>query len=240
MKMVHRTITLGALLGLFLLTSCAGYEAGYSAKATEAWVVDAATGKPIEGVIAVAHWELSAGAMKARSRLVQLKVLETVTDKEGRLFFPAWGPERNPSMVGYIEDNDPGIILFKSGYAPRFLQNRLEARAGALRQSDWSGKTIALARAADNEEKYLREFQVLNQELRSIVEDASACNWKKIPRMLRAIYAERLAMVGKGLTGGRFGFGSVDLMLINNADRFSREGGSECGSPRDLFEARTR
>jgi hypothetical protein len=201
-------------------------------------VIDAATGQPLDGVIVVAHWELSAGSISARSRLVQLKILETVTDQNGRFFFAAWGPEANPAPFGYIEYNDPGILLFKSGYQPRVVTNhiRSEPRAGALRHSDWDGATVTLTRASPHAAEYLRHFRTLNEELRSIVEDARACDWRKIPRMLRAVHAERLSMASRGIRGSSAGIESVDLYLINNDSKFLREGGPACGSPRDFLE----
>ena len=46
------------MLLLLPLQSCAFY---YSAAPIEAWVVDAETGKPLEGVIVSANWQLKAG-----------------------------------------------------------------------------------------------------------------------------------------------------------------------------------
>jgi hypothetical protein len=229
--------------GLLSLQACASYETpyepAYSAEAIEIRVIDAVTSQPIEGVIAVAHWELKTADASGQRRLVQLKIFETVTDKNGRLFFPAWGPERNPATVGYVDFNDPGIILFKSGYTSRVLQNHVlsQPRPGALRYSDWNGNTVSLTAAPANEEAYLRQFRSLNQVLESIVRDGEACNWKKLPTMLRAVQAERQLITRKGITGGPFGIGSVDQYLINNAEAFSREGGPACGSPLELFES---
>jgi hypothetical protein len=216
------------------LQACAAYQPAYSAKAIEAWVVDSTMRRPVEGVVAVAHWELSAGAMSARSRLVQLKILETATDRNGRLFFPAWGPELNPTALGYIEFNDPGIVLFKSGFAPMVLHNQVlsQPRPGALRESDWNGKTIALRSAAADEKAYLRELEFFNQALEGIVREGSACDWASLPMMLKAVHAERQLMESKGIRGGAFGISSVDRFLVANAERFS---GPQCGSPKQFF-----
>ena len=239
---MRKALPFDALLllgGLLPLVSCISYEPAYSAKAIEARVVDTATGQPLDGVIVVAHWELSAGSISARSRLVQLKILETVTDQNGRLFFAAWGPEASPAPFAYIEYNDPGILLFKSGYQPRVVANhvRSEPRWGALRHSDWDGHTIALTRASAHPDEYLGHFRTLNEQLRSIVEDARACDWRKIPRMLRAVHAERLSLARRGIRGSSSGIESVDRYLINNASKFLREGGPACGSPMDFLES---
>ena len=82
----------------FLILACmAPLQAcsnSYSAKPIEAWVVDAQTGKPLEGVNVVAHWKLRYGLEGGGS--YQLHIMEDVTDKNGRFFFPAWGPKEIP------------------------------------------------------------------------------------------------------------------------------------------------
>src|SRR5689334_6350161 len=64
----------------------------YKAEAIEGWVVDSETGKPIEGVVVVAHWQLQ-GGFEGGTPLRELKIFEAVTDHSGHYSFPAWGPE---------------------------------------------------------------------------------------------------------------------------------------------------
>ncbi len=65
-----------------------------SSPALEARVVDEATGQPIEGVIAVAHWQLRGGIHE--DAVGELVVMEAVTDATGTFRFPAWEPKLRP------------------------------------------------------------------------------------------------------------------------------------------------
>ena len=97
------------------LSGCASLQ--YSAEPIEAWVVDAETKRPLEGAIVVAHWELK-GGLEGGNIQGQIMVMESVTDKAGRFYFPAWGPTWHIASPwwGYLSDSDPELLLFKSGY----------------------------------------------------------------------------------------------------------------------------
>lgn len=216
--------------------------AEYSAKPIEAWIVDADTKQPLEGVVVVANWQISAGeGMQAGSKYIQLKILETITDKTGRFYFPAWGPEPNPSMFGYIEFDDPGLTLFKHGYQFDHLVSIFEKapRRGALRYSDWDGKTIPLKKASADPKELVHDFNRLQIHIDPIVANKKACDWGKIPKMLKAIYEEEQWMTEQSIVrkgAGPAGISSVADRLIWNAENVSREGGAACGSPKKFFE----
>src|SRR6266849_1854255 len=82
-----------ALICLLPLQACA---TTYSAEPIEAWVVDADSGQPIEGVVVTANWELEIGTLGGNIPVGQIMVMETVTDQKGRFYFPAWGPKAVP------------------------------------------------------------------------------------------------------------------------------------------------
>src|SRR5258708_40037237 len=86
----------------------------YNAEATEGWVADAETGKPIEGVIVVAHWRIT-GGLEGGTPINELKILETVTDESGRYSFPAWGPKLAflSGIFGSLGSESPEILMFK-------------------------------------------------------------------------------------------------------------------------------
>jgi hypothetical protein len=97
---------------IFLLTAtlplaacAAGPPSRYSAESLEAWVVDDETSQPLEGVNVVAHWALFGGMHT--DVVGQLMVMETVTDAQGRFFFPAWGPKKRPQ--GFLWYADPTL-----------------------------------------------------------------------------------------------------------------------------------
>src|SRR5258708_16141131 len=89
------------------------YAVIYSAEATEGWVADAETGKPIEGVIVVAHWRIT-GGLEGGTPINELKILETVTDEIGRYSFPAWGPKLAflSGVFGSLGRESPQILMF--------------------------------------------------------------------------------------------------------------------------------
>lgn len=128
------------------LTGCASLQ--YSAAPIEAWVVDAETKQPLEGVIITANWPYADSTFAGRgSDLGQLMVMETVTDKEGRFHFPGWGP-RKPER-GYMRDNDPQLLLFKSGYEYLRLTNDYSSGKSLeglhpVWRSEWNGRTVEL------------------------------------------------------------------------------------------------
>ena len=72
---------LHCVLLAFAMLPLQGCAKEYSAKAIEAWVVDANSGQPLEGVAVVAHWELNYGLEGGGA--YQLIVMETVTDSAG-------------------------------------------------------------------------------------------------------------------------------------------------------------
>src|SRR6266852_2229864 len=65
----------------------------YAANTLEGQVLEAETKAPLEGVIVVVNWEL---VDPTNLPVAQLMVMETVTGKNGRFVFPAWGPKPHP------------------------------------------------------------------------------------------------------------------------------------------------
>lgn len=235
----YRTVSILALL--VSLQSCAFFT--YQAQPIQAWVVDEETNRPLEGVIVVAHWQLK-GGLEGGNPMGQMMVMETLTDAKGRFYFPGWGPKLRP-LMSELKDQSPGILLFKSGYASEELQNHttnktIRGDLGTPLRSDWNGKTIELKpfRETSEVKEIFRDFEHLNSSVVAIVRDAKPCNWKKIPKMILSIRKQRLFFIKNGITGP-FGISSVDQYLLDNAAKFSLEGGAACGSPEQLFRANT-
>jgi hypothetical protein len=98
------------LLALIIpLQACATY----SAKDIHGQVVDDATGAPLDGVVIVAQWLLERSMVGDNNAL--LKVMETVSDKNGNYTFPAWGPSRylHGPIFGQAEIRE--LCISKSG-----------------------------------------------------------------------------------------------------------------------------
>ncbi|MBZ0092499.1 MAG: hypothetical protein K8F27_09795 [Sulfuricellaceae bacterium] len=188
---------------LFPLQSCAKT---YSAEPIEAWVVDAETGQPLEGVIVTANWQLEIGTPGGNVPAGQMMVMETVTDKNGRLYFPGWGPKPIPGrpklkstenpMLTYLLTSephlvyrDPQLLLFKSGYKSVGLVNKLisDYNKGSLRRSDWNGKTIKMERFKGTlDEYYSKDLMFLNGDL-GFAYDGKDCEWQRVPHMVAAL-----------------------------------------------------
>ncbi len=227
-----------------MLTACAA-TLEYSAEPIEAWVVDAETKQPIEGVIVVAHWEL-VGPME-NYPVGQIEVLESVTDKNGRFHFPAWGPKLHLAPFSYLTDSDPELLFFKSGYKYIRVSNSLYLRpkkyyydgmpggtkekpTGSKRRiSFWNGETIEMERFGGALKEYSSHLGFLSGPLRFVEED---CIWKQTPKILIALDKERRIFRASGIDSGIYSLDYFDGLSVKKI--------KECGSPSDFFKEHKR
>lgn len=161
----------------------------YSAKEIRGQIVDAETSQPIEGAVIVAQWILFEMGVGHRKRL---HIHEAVTDKDGRYVIPAWGPKPHPPFTE-LDREDPMLAIFKSGYAPLRLYNRID-RADAVRMSDWDGKVIRLKKFEGGLEDYARRLESFSIGLAH-----NGNEWKSFPRMVLALDAENRRLRSQGL-----------------------------------------
>ena len=208
------------------LTGCATV---YHAEAIEGWVVDAETGKPLEGVIIVAHWELK-GGLEGGIPIAELQILETVTDANGRYFFPAWGPTVIPP-TGYLGGDSPGLMLFKSGYRSRGFSNLYSETYGTS-TFFYNKKTLKLERFRGTPAEYAEHLSSLSSSLEKVgyrvgYESGDWCGWKSFPRMLRALDKLEVEFRAAGVRQG-----TVVSFLKTNEARVREKG---CGSVSELL-----
>ena len=134
---------LAALAGACLLSAC---TVTYQFAPIEAWVVDAETGKPIEGAVVTANWELVKGSFDGPRYYGQLEVKETVTDAKGRFAFEGFSKE--DSSGAELRESDPQILIFKAGHKfERFTNDYHDGGAGMTRMhrtAAVNGKTLKL------------------------------------------------------------------------------------------------
>lgn len=187
----------GLHVGLFALALLSApmpaWALVYWADAVEGWVVDSATGKPVEGAIVVAHWQLK-GGWEGGVAVGQMQIYETVTDAAGRYFIPGWGPRF--ALRGQPGNEWPGIFVFKPGYRHLALSNERRGRATG---SDSNGKTLRLSPFTGTLPDYARDLRSLNASLWIVGRDSGEpCGWESYPRMLRALVEldERLRAAG--------------------------------------------
>lgn len=230
MSLAHRLLNY-ILLALIMLP-LQGCARDYSAKSIEAWVVDTETGKPLEGVNVVARWELRYGLEGGGA--YQLQVMETVTDKNGQLFFPAWGPKEIPQHLpseARLKNADPEIAIFKSGYKALVLRNdrpisAMGGHGASIRSSDWNGKTIQLHKFQGSLQEYVFNLEYAQSGL-GFVSLGEDCEWKLVPRMILTLTKEAQLLKEQNVETHLLDFRSIND-LPNQA---------WCGSAQDFFKA---
>lgn len=167
------------LLTVFSLMGCSGC-ASYQGDATEGWVVDATTKQPLEGVVVVVQWELYGGlhpSVKGR-----LLIQESVTDRNGRYAFPAWGPLRPKEYE--LDVGSPYLAFFKRGYVALELRNdwRPDRPLPKVVNSRWNGKTVELQSYKGDLKDY--DFSGGLYSIRYLFGfSEEACAWELMPRM---------------------------------------------------------
>jgi len=223
MKIYQKFFAVFLLLLVLPLQGCA---TAYSAKEIEAWVIDAETKQPLEGVNVVAHWVLSFGMEGGQQ--TDLMLMESVTDKDGRFYFPAWGPVSIPASLPWearMKNQDPAIIIFKPGYQWVGLSNEITGPypdAGpAMRTSRWNGKIIAMKKFEGSLDRY---GSMVDGVLTGV--SYGQCRWKNIPRILVALDKESGQLRKRKVFTG--------LPTISKIEDISV--GKGCGSVKEFFK----
>lgn len=206
------------LIQLLAFSGCA-FPAWYSAEPMEAWVADE-EGRPLEGVIVVAHWHVWEGTLAGTNSGGEIQIMETVTDKAGHFHFPAWGPkmlppQRNRGLVDqYLGNEAPNLLLFKSGYQFLSLANstRTVRNTSSLRQSIWNGKRLTMKPFYGSSKEYAEHLSITHTLL-GFAYRGDQCEWTKVPRMLVALHQEKLA-TKQAMPTQAFELGSVDIDLV--------------------------
>lgn len=181
-----RHLLLVFVVGLGLPLSAFAFV--YRAAAIDGWVADAETGKPLEGVIVVAHWQLK-GGLEGGTPVDELQIYETMTDEKGRYHFPGWGPKF--ALSGRLYSESPELLFFKPGYRWLGVSNDWY-RGRDTSTSDWNGKTVKLEPFKGTPLEYDKHLSSLNGSLWTIGfsvgrHSGDYCGWKAFPQMLRSI-----------------------------------------------------
>jgi len=178
----------GVALAAMVTTACGSPY--YTSAPIEAWVVDAETGAPIEGAVVTANWQLVASGLDTGGRkLHQLEVMEAVTDKAGRFYFP--GFTRINFTLEQLKDEDPQLLIFKSGYRYARITNDYTLATSAPRSSRaFVGDRTALKLSKSTDDLAARGAEIagLSTSLSGISNSGDS---KRIPNMIRHLYCER-------------------------------------------------
>lgn len=161
----------------------------YTSEPFDVRVVDAGTGQPIEGAFVFAWWPLYKWSFDAPRTGSLLKVLETVTDRDGR--FHIEGFTRPNLTFERLRAEDPGLIVYKPGYFfgvffSAYTLDELE-HLGATRKSKLAGKTVGLKRFDGDNERMRNQLLSVFTDLGPI---ATSCLWTMVPRIILAVDAE--------------------------------------------------
>jgi len=194
-------------------------------------VLDAVSGRPIDGVIVVArwnweefhpaYWERSAGFDDHGEVLA---IHEVVTDANGRFHTPAWGPIVRGN--GRLQFDAPSVFLFKSGYEPLTVTGNAAGDTIRLRAASGPAEDLA-KRIADMQVRRDPRFRApagLHWQ-----DDTDV--WKAMPRMIHALHREkiRLGAAGRYVLGANLlhnRSGVAKLVMPGLDQRASRNDGT--------------
>jgi len=215
-QLARLVMTAGAITVMLGSSGCLGIPGGtpsllpltYDAAPITIVVVDAATRERLPDVLAVAHWELEYPYEGYVPGLGQMMVLRTVSEADGVMRFPAWGPKARRDPRGVLRSQSPAILLFRAGWRPRILLNEARGRVdrSAHRTSDWDQREIALEPAGALAD-YAASLKAFDSGFDSFPYSTyewlkgrrSQCEWRETLPMLRAIERERRRLAGLGV-----------------------------------------
>ncbi|MFO1304395.1 MAG: carboxypeptidase-like regulatory domain-containing protein [Burkholderiales bacterium] len=182
--------TFGRLLSVSLVLLLLGCDSTpsskvYSADPITAWVVDADTGRPIEGANVLAMWEMKYGLENHGTNYAM--VLDAVTDAEGKFSLPGWGPKAIKAQ-GALGTGAPRFVILRYGYRLAMGGNRFEPDQGqqGKTKSDWDGKHFKMQKFQGSDEQYA---DYLGGQLRWELEriQRNGCHATEVPRFLLAM-----------------------------------------------------
>lgn len=194
-------------------------------------VIDAATGSPVAGAVAVYELHSATGHGTIYTQHV---VSEAVSDDDGWIRIPAL----NANVVISTGLRAPTLKIFRSGYDPVFLVNHLTMPGlQDVLKWDYNGQTVKLVRASSFVD-YARKVEYFNDGLRRLFDwpNDDPCGWKAIPQAIMAIERE---MINFEATGKRQHNSTVARDLLGNeaSSRGANRTVARCGSPNEFFAA---
>jgi hypothetical protein len=207
-------------IGIVAVVSFILFVRVYVSMPIRARVVDASTGRPLEGVVVVADWQLM-GGLEGGVGLGHIATFETTTTIDGSFEIPWWGP-RIRVTPGWLDDDR--LKLFLPGYRPMTLTQRRHSYS-PLRHSNWDGKEVRLESWADDLASYDQQVAGLQNRLLNDLTGwplRASCYWRKIPKLLRLVEAERLRLEKSGVAS--------TIKSPEEIDRWFVKSVAKCGS----------
>src|SRR5262245_31028946 len=154
-------------------------------------VVDAETRRPLADVHALVEWQVHGLGGRLNGPLM---VMDAVTQSDGVLAFPAWGPmEGPPGGIGI--GRDPIITVFKTGYKALLINNASPPgtkETERVRRFYRDGGTFALEPFRGTPEDWLKELDRVYAGIAFPRSDEQSLQFRtEYLNRLRRVWAER-------------------------------------------------
>ncbi len=165
-----------------LAGGCVGLPKTYRSDAVQGVVLDATTGRPVEGALVLLHVEQMGGLH--RDVIGYVVAMESVTDATGTYKFPAWN---RPVFRGAANATDPTIRVVKQGYKLLVIsadQDAFGDYAGTRVEVPQSRKPFKLSPTNSNQLEFARELKA--RDFGFLVEPRygeDACVWQRTPKL---------------------------------------------------------
>lgn len=172
--MIYNRLNLLILLCIGL-NSCALIPSVHKGKPIHATVVEAKTGKPIEGAIVIVLWSL-AGGLEGNMREV-IDVQEAVTDQFGHFEVAGWSQR---IVTKTLYRGTPYIYVLKENYSPGFFHNKKTLHGKVEIESEWNNLNLAINRRPEHFDKY--EYLEKVDEILFFLGRLDKCSCTKIPK----------------------------------------------------------
>lgn len=185
-----------SMLVLVMVTACGSPV--YIAEDIDGQVVDVETGEPIKDANVIANWQLVQSTLDSDRMMGQLEVMETVTDKDGRFHFDGFVRFNWPNK--FLRNSDPQVIIFRPGYEHARVANYYPRAGtqtpGMIRKGAANNRVIKLKQLDLTKEvrKSDQDIMVYTQtkiDIKELTTFAKDCEWKKIPKLILAMDAEK-------------------------------------------------
>jgi hypothetical protein len=182
----------------------------YSARPTWGTVVDAGTKEPVAGALVIAMWQLSGGM--EYSHAGTFKISEAISN---RFEIAGWGPEPAPA-AGELNQYDPMVLVYLPGYVPKTFLNKplpdFHERA-KLVEHNWlaNGQPLEIEKTTGPFRYYQGRWDGLYSFVYETLNNGSRCEWKHIPKTIRALVDDERYARSQGITPG-FNLSVTDLM----------------------------
>lgn len=155
-----------------------------------------ADGRPIEGAVVVANWEIQNWVSGSTER--QLALREAVTDENGTFSIPRWGPLI--SLYGALDISAPNVRVFHPQFyplvienvvgiptkrAPIFIKFRLQDQKIVLKPFNYS---ITKYEQKEELEGFMRDIRdIYSSGWSNTTKSFRECYWKETPNLVAAV-----------------------------------------------------